>query len=98
LGRRTFRLTGGLNNQLERAIRSVAASPLVAVQRHFNRLRYERVRISGAEGRTWTAINLVMVALTLAALLRLTAAKGVTATAIYAVLADVFKVYSAVET
>jgi ABC-type multidrug transport system fused ATPase/permease subunit len=94
--RRAYRLNTALNNRLEREVAIVAASPLRNVRRHFERLRVWRVRISDSEAWTWGAIELAMIALTVAALLRLAALPGVSAGLIYAVLAYVFSLYEAV--
>ena len=62
------------------------------MRRHFaHRLRFWRVRISDAEAKVWGGIELVQIGLTLATLaLFAREGSGVTAGAIYAVLAYVW--------
>ncbi len=98
--RRAARLNRALNDQLEREVDVVAARPAAAVARHFARLRGWRVRISNAEALTWGVVELAVIGLTVAALLRLTqgGADGARATAgtIYAVLSYVLSFYQGV--
>lgn len=99
--RRAARLNRALNDQLEREVDVVGARPAAAVARHFARLGAWRVRISNAEALTWGVVELAAIGLTVAALLRLTAAGaagGAPATAgrIYAVLSYVLNFYASV--
>lgn len=94
--RRAYRLNAGLNDRLEREVEIVTGRPLPLVRRHFERLRFWRVAISNAEAATWGIVELAVIALTAAVLLRLTSTEGVTAGAIYAVLAYVWSFHEAV--
>ena len=86
-------MLGGLNEQLEREIRIVALAPLSAVRHGFGRVGFWRVKISDAEVVAWTGVELAMIALTLAALLRLGAAENASAGTIYAVPTYVFTLF-----
>jgi len=91
-GRLSLRLNAALNDRLEREVALIARAPGPVVRRHFaHRLRFWRVRISDAEALVWGGIEVVQIALTLAALAVL-AGSGAAATAgaIYAVLAYVW--------
>lgn len=93
--RRANRLNIGLNDRYENEVRIVGAAPIAAVRRHFLRLRWWQVRISDSEATAWGIIELAAIVLTVAVLLRLTTIPGVTAGAIYAILAYVFSFYEA---
>jgi hypothetical protein len=91
-GRLSLRLNAALNDRLEREVALIATAPDAGVRRHFtHRLRFWRVRISDEEAKTWGAIELVQIALTLATLALLARdPAGTSAGAIYAVLAYVW--------
>lgn len=90
-GRASLRLNAALNDRLEREVELVARGSNAGVRRHFaHRLRFWRVRISDAEAKVWGSIELVQIGLTLATLALLAREGGVTAGAIYAVLAYVW--------
>jgi hypothetical protein len=92
-GRASLRLNAALNDRLEREVELVARGSVAGVRRHFaHRLRFWRVRISDAEAKVWGAIEVVQIALTLAALAFLAGGRSgaATAGAIYAVLAYVW--------
>lgn len=90
-GRASLRLNAALNDRLEREVELVSRASNAGVRRHFaHRLRFWRVRISDAEAKVWGGIEVVQIALTLAALALLAREGGVTAGAIYAVLAYVW--------
>ncbi|MBX6376281.1 MAG: hypothetical protein IRZ13_18900 [Acetobacteraceae bacterium] len=91
-GRASQRLNAALNDRLEREVELVARAPSAGVRRHFaHRLRFWRVRISDAEAKVWGAIEVIQIALTLAALAILAAGDGgTTAGSIFAVLAYVW--------
>jgi len=90
--RASLRLNAALNDRLEREVRLVTAAPGPVVRRHFtHRLRFWRVRISDAEASVWGGIEIVQIALTLAALAVLAqGAEAASAGAIFAVLAYVW--------
>ncbi|WDD92729.1 ABC transporter six-transmembrane domain-containing protein [Burkholderia sp. FERM BP-3421] len=92
---RAYRLNSALNNRLEREIGIVVHAPLRVVRRHFEKVRFWRVRISDAEARTWGAVDLVMMAFTFSVLLRI-GHGGATVGSIYAVLSYVWMLYEAV--
>jgi ABC-type multidrug transport system fused ATPase/permease subunit len=91
-GRTSLRLNAALNDRLEREVELVARGSNAGVRRHFaHRLRFWRVRISDAEAKVWGGIELIQIGLTLATLaLFAREGSGVTAGAIYAVLAYVW--------
>ena len=98
--RQAARLNRALNDQLEREVDVVAARPAAAVARHFARLAGWRVRISNAEALAWGVVELAVIGLTLAALVRVTrggaGAPAATPGTIYAVLAYVLSFYASV--
>lgn len=97
-GRLSLRYNAALNDRLEHEIGLVATAPPRGVRRHFgHRLRFWRVRISDAEARAWGVIELLQIALTLAALALLARdPAAASAGAIYAVLAYVWNYGEAV--
>lgn len=95
-GRRSYRLNHALNNRIEEEADIVVHRPLTIVQKHFARLRLWRVAISNAEAKTWGMMEIVVILLTLATLLRLTGVQGTTPGAIYAVLAYIWMFQEAV--
>ena len=97
-GRRAVRLNRGLNDRLERQVGLVTTGPLGTVRRHFEHLRFWRIRVSNAEAATWGVQEVVIIALTAFALFALTGSPGVTAGVIYAVLAYIFDLRECVET
>src|SRR3954454_11552167 len=88
----SLRLNAALNDRLEREVELVLGGSITGVRRHFaHRLRFWRVRISDAEAKVWGGIEVVQIGLTLATLAVLAReGSGVTAGAIYAVLAYVW--------
>src|SRR3954451_15797676 len=88
----SLRLNAALNDRLEREVELVSRGSKAGVRRHFgHRLRFWRVRISDAEAKVWGGIEVVQIALTLAALALLAReGSGVTAGATYAVLSYVW--------
>src|SRR3954471_941124 len=88
----SLRLNAALNDRLEREVELVSGGSITGVRRHFaHRLRFWRVRISDAEAKVWGGIEVVQIGLTLATLAVLAReGSGVTAGAIYAVLAYVW--------
>jgi ABC-type multidrug transport system fused ATPase/permease subunit len=88
----SLRLNAALNDRLEREVELVSGGSITGVRRHFaHRLRFWRVRISDAEAKVWGGIEVVQIGLTLATLAVLAGeGSGVTAGAIYAVLAYVW--------
>ena len=88
----SLRLNAALNDRLEREVELVSRGSKAGVRRHFgHRLRFWRVRISDAEAMVWGGIEVVQIALTLAALALLgREGSSVTAGEIFAVLSYVW--------
>ena len=57
--RRSLALNAGLNNQLEQEVRIIDAAQRPAVEAHFAEVRTWRVRLSDADARNWTIIEVL---------------------------------------
>ena len=68
--RRSLELNAGLNNQLEHEVRIIEAAEPQAVAHHFSEVRSWRVRLSDADARNWTAIEVLSMLVFLLVLLR----------------------------
>ncbi|QPQ28826.1 ABC transporter six-transmembrane domain-containing protein [Lysinibacillus sp. JNUCC 51] len=93
---RAYRLNSALNDRLEVEPDIIAHQPLAIVRRHFVRLRFWRVSISNAEATTWGGVEIVVIVLTLATLLRLTNIQGISVGTIYAIISYIWMFKDAV--
>ncbi|MFB5762429.1 ABC transporter six-transmembrane domain-containing protein [Paenibacillus medicaginis] len=95
-GRRAYRLNNGLNNRLEVQSDIIMHKPLSIVRRHFNRMQFWRISISNTEAITWGIVDIMVIILTVAALLRLTHLHGITVGTIYAIISYIWMFKNAV--
>ncbi|MCP3773116.1 ABC transporter six-transmembrane domain-containing protein [Paenibacillus sp. MZ04-78.2] len=88
-GKRSYRLNRALNDRIEKEADIIVNSSLKAIVRHFFHLKFWRVKISNAEAGTWGLVEIVVIVLTIATLLRFSDSGAATAGTIYAVLSYV---------
>jgi hypothetical protein len=68
--RRSLALNKGLNNQLEQEVRIIDGAQRPAVENHFSEVRSWRVRLSDADARNWTLIEVLSMLVFVLVLLR----------------------------
>ncbi|MEC0236149.1 ABC transporter six-transmembrane domain-containing protein [Paenibacillus kribbensis] len=95
-GRRAYRLNNGLNNRIEVQSDIIMHQPLSIVRHHFNRMQFWRISISNTEAITWGIVDIMVIILTVATLLRLTHLYGITVRTIYAIISYIWMFKDAV--
>jgi ABC-type multidrug transport system fused ATPase/permease subunit len=88
--RRAIKLNRAVNDQMEREVDVLTQADADGTQRHYRGLAALRVQLSDREARTWSLIEVLFVALTVAVLLRATLVLGLRAGEIFATMTYVF--------
>lgn len=97
-GRGAYRMEGRFNDRSEQEVELIASASPATVRRHFRNLSRWRVRISDAEARTWSAIELLALPLFVAALIRLTSLPGLMVGDIIAAVAYMVRMLDGLDT
>lgn len=97
-GVRAFRMEEHFNDRSEREVDLIAHAGAAMLRRHFRNLSRWRVRISDAEARAWSSIELVAMLLFGAVLVRLTSIDGLMAGDIFAAVAYCVRMLDALDT
>lgn len=88
--RRAITLNRKINDQMEREVDVLSRADPPGTERHYGTLAALRVRLSDREATTWSLIEVMFVALTVAVLLRATLVLGLKAGEIFATMTYVF--------
>lgn len=86
-GRNVKRMEQGFNNRSEREVAVIHRGSAAGVRRHFRHLARWRIRVSDAEARTWSVLELMSLVVFAAILIRLTSIDDMMAGDIFAAVA-----------
>lgn len=96
-GRTALDIERRYNDRAEREVAHIHSSSAASVRRHFRHLSRWRVRLSDAEARTWSVLELISMGIFLAVLVRLTQVPGLQAGDIFAALAYALAILDALD-
>lgn len=96
-GRSARNMEHHFNDRSEREVELIEHAGPASIRRHFNNLSRWRIKISDAEARSWSSIELISLVAFVAVLLRLTQIDGILAGDIFAMVAYALRMLDALD-